>query len=92
MTNRNIISRFYLCQQEREHDQQKHNQQEHYPAGLGTGPNTNGSSKLKVCAGGVTEGHGLQSVPGCASAVLPVASWAAAFSSSVARQQQQWQA
>ncbi|GJR98201.1 zf-CCHC domain-containing protein [Tanacetum coccineum] len=28
MTSRNIISRFYLCQQEREHDQQKHNQQE----------------------------------------------------------------
>ncbi|GKD95308.1 hypothetical protein Tco_1375145 [Tanacetum coccineum] len=30
MTSRNIISRFYLCQQEREHDQQKHNQQERY--------------------------------------------------------------
>ncbi|GJX99256.1 hypothetical protein Tco_0356275 [Tanacetum coccineum] len=28
MTSRNIISRFYLCQQEREHVQQKHNQQE----------------------------------------------------------------
>ncbi|GJU96183.1 hypothetical protein Tco_1320939 [Tanacetum coccineum] len=41
-----------------------------YPAGLGTGPKTNGSARLKVCAGGVgglgarTEGHGLQSVPG----------------------------
>ncbi|GJW91021.1 DNA-directed DNA polymerase [Tanacetum coccineum] len=30
MTSRNIISRFYLCQQEREHNQQKHNQQERY--------------------------------------------------------------
>ncbi|GKG30152.1 hypothetical protein Tco_0420050, partial [Tanacetum coccineum] len=28
MSSRNIISRFYLCQQEREDVQQKHNQQE----------------------------------------------------------------